>query len=94
MNNYYLILQINENRLIKDTIILNHKDDIGYSGYSSLKSAMFPFCNIETFKKKQYIIIPISQERFNDFLLSKKVYFIKNNYLDFLKKEGLEEYAI
>ena len=93
MINYYLVLRINKN-LINDAIIFNDKDNVGYSGYSSLKVGIFPFCKIETFKKEKYIIIPISQIRFNDFLLSKKNYFIGKNYISFLKKEGLEEYAI
>jgi len=94
MINYYLILEINKNKLISDAIIFNDKDDIGYSGYSSLKAGMFPFCKIETFKREHYIIVSLSQERFKDFLLSKKDHFVGKNYVSFLKKEGLEEYAI
>lgn len=93
MINYYLVLKINKN-LINDAIIFNDKDDVGYSGHSSLKVGIFPFCKIEAFKKESYIIVSISQERFNVFFLSKKSYFTGKNYISFLKKEGLEEYAI
>lgn len=94
MISYYLILEIDSEKIINDVLIFDDKSEIGHSGYPILKSGTIPFCRIKDFNKKCYILVLINQQIFNDFLNYKKKYFIGEKYINFLKKEGFDEYAI